>query len=147
MTAYPEKCITQTQSIDPFYASNQPPLTVELSGLRNDQGVIYAALFASPDGYPSDPTKAVRSGRFPISALPLTVAFTNLPFGRYAVSVHHDENMDTKLNLNPLGIPKEGIGFSRNPRIWKGVPPFHRAEFEFTADNTLISITMKYLLR
>ncbi|NJL41881.1 MAG: DUF2141 domain-containing protein, partial [Leptolyngbyaceae cyanobacterium SM1_4_3] len=73
--------------------------------------------------------------------------FPDLPYGFYAASVHHDENMDGELNCNALGIPKEGIGFSGNPRIWKGVPPFQRAEVEFSDRYPMITITMKYLLR
>lgn len=127
--------------------TKQCTLTLELIGLRNFEGVIYAALFAGPDGFPADATKALKSGRFAIAENPLRVAFPDLPFGSYAATVHHDENMDAQLNCNALGIPKEGIGFSGNPRIWKGIPPYHRAEFEFTPENTIISITMKYLLR
>lgn len=74
------------------------------------------------------------------------LAFDDLPFGRYAATVHHDENMDGELNCNALGIPKEGVGISGNPRIWKGAPPFHKAVFEFSPENTVISIAMKYFL-
>jgi uncharacterized protein (DUF2141 family) len=121
-------------------------LTLELIALRNDVGLINVALFKSCDGFPSDVNKAVRSGCFPITDLPLRIEFADLPYGRYAATVHHDENMDATLNCNALGIPKEGIGFSGNPRIWKGVPPFERTIFEFVPSNTIVSITMKYLL-
>lgn len=121
-------------------------LILELTDLRNEAGLINVALFNSPDGFPGDPDKAVRSGCFPITGLPLVIQFADLPYGQYAATVHHDENMDAKLNCNALGIPKEGIGFSGNPKIWKGVPPFQRAVFEFTPGNTVMSITMKYLL-
>ncbi len=122
-------------------------LKLELTGLRNQEGVICAALFASPDGYPNDSSKAIRSGCFPINGNPCLLEFPDLPYGFYAASVHHDENMDGELNCNALGIPKEGIGFSGNPRIWKGVPPFQRAEVEFSDRYPMITITMKYLLR
>lgn len=121
-------------------------LKLELTGLRNLEGVVCAALFASPEGYPNDSEKAIRSGCFPI-AQPCLLEFPDLPFGFYAIAVHHDENMDGQLNCNALGIPKEGIGFSGNPRIWKGVPPFQRAEVEFSDRHPVIAITMKYLLR
>jgi uncharacterized protein (DUF2141 family) len=126
--------------------SQRATLTLELTELRNRQGVVCAALFASPDGYPNDPSKAICSGCFPITELPCTLTFS-VPFGSYAAAIHHDENMDGKLNCNALGIPKEGIGFSGNPRIWKGAPAFQRAEFHFSSDNTIVTITMKYLLR
>lgn len=121
-------------------------LTLEIVALRNQAGLINVAVFNSPDGFPGNPDKAVRSGSFAITALPLRIQFTKLPIGSYAVSLHHDENMDAKLNCNALGIPKEGIGFSGNPKIWTGAPSFQRSVFEFGPANTLVSITMKYLL-
>lgn len=122
-------------------------LTIELADLRNRAGVVCVALFAGPEGYPSDADRAVRSGCFSIAELPCTVSFPDLPFGWYAAAVHHDENMDGQLNCNALGIPKEGIGFSGNPAIWKGVPAFQKAAFEFTPEAPPVTITMKYLLR
>lgn len=122
-------------------------LTLQLTDLRNHQGVICVVLFDSSEGFPSDSDKAVRSGCFSIDEVPCELRFENLPFGQYAAAVHHDENMDGKLNCNALGIPKEGIGFSGNPRIWKGAPPFQKAAFEFAPDSTIVTITMKYLLR
>lgn len=121
-------------------------LTIEFTAFRNRNGVVNVALFQGADGFPSDPAKAVRSGCFPITDLPLIVQFADLPYGCYAATAHHDENVDGTLNCNGLGIPKEGIGFSRNPKIWKGVPPFHRTAFEFSLDQMEITITMKYLL-
>lgn len=122
-------------------------LTVELTDLRNYQGVVCVALFNGPPGFPNDPDQAVRSGCFSITGSPMQLTFANLPFGYYAMAVHHDENMDGKLNCNALGIPKEGIGFSGNPRIWKGAPSFEKAEFEVSSASPIVSITMKYLLR
>lgn len=122
-------------------------LTLELTDLRNRQGVICIALFAGPNGFPSNPAQALRSGCFSIADLPCAVQFEDIPFGWYAVAAHHDENMDGQLNCNALGIPKEGIGFSGNPRIWKGAPPFQKAAFEFVDVGQVINITMKYLLR
>lgn len=127
-------------------ARRSATLLLELTALRNRKGVVNVALFSSQDGFPNNAAKAIRSGCFPISELPLVLPFDNLPYGKYAISVHHDENMDSKLNCNALGIPIEGIGFSGNPHIWMGVPPFHRTAVEFSLDRQTVSITMKYLL-
>lgn len=121
-------------------------LVLEITNLRNFRGVINVALFNSPDGFPSDATKTIRCGQFPVTDSPLTIQFFDVPLGHYAVTVHHDENMDATLNCNALGIPKEGIGFSQNPRIWKGVPSFQRTVFEFGGTTERISIVMRYLL-
>jgi uncharacterized protein (DUF2141 family) len=119
-------------------------LTLELLGLRNRDGVLCIALFESALGYPDDSSQAVRTATLPITAIPQTVTFEDLPYGSYAATVLHDENADAQVNTNVLGIPKEGIGFSGNPRIWKGVPSFDRSEFAFTPDQTIVSITLKY---
>jgi uncharacterized protein (DUF2141 family) len=121
-------------------------LTIELAALRNQAGVVNVALFDSPDGYPSNAVKAVRSAQFSITNVPLIIQFSDLPYGEYAAAIHHDETMDAKLTCNALGIPKEGIGFSGNPKIWKGIPAFHRSAFQFAPGDEAISITMKYLL-
>jgi len=121
-------------------------LTLELVGFRNLMGVVNLGLFSSPAGFPNGAAQAVRSGSFAISASPLILTFPDLPFGRYAATVHHDENQDGVLNVNALGIPREGIGFSGDPQIWRGAPPFHKAAFDFTADSRSRLITMKYLL-
>ncbi|HEY9700619.1 MAG TPA: DUF2141 domain-containing protein [Trichocoleus sp.] len=128
-------------------ARTRQSLIVELTGLHNRKGVVNVALFASANGFPSDPNQAIRSGSFPIDAIPFEIELPALPCGRYAITVHHDENMDGQLNCNALGIPKEGIGFSGNPQIWRGVPAFQKAAFDLTPDHNFISITMKYLLR
>ena len=130
-----------------FSTQTRQSLIVELTGLRNRKGVVNIALFASAEGFPSDPDQAIRSDSFPIDTIPFEIEVPDLPSGWYAVTVHHDENMDGQLNCNALGIPKEGIGFSGNPQIWRGVPPFQKAAFELTPSSNFVSITMKYLLR
>ncbi len=121
-------------------------LTLELIGFRNLMGVVNLGLFNSSEGFPNVAAQAVRSGSFTVSASPLLLTFPDLPYGRYAATVHHDENQDGILNVNSLGIPKEGIGFSGDPKIWLGAPPFHKAAFDFTPESRSRTITMKYLL-
>jgi uncharacterized protein (DUF2141 family) len=122
-------------------------LTLQLTHLRNQRGVINVVLFSSATGFPNEAAQACRSGCFAVTDLPLLISFANLPFGRYAAAVHHDENQDGQVNVNSLGIPKEGIGFSNNPKILVGAPSFKKAAFEFTPAEQTIAITMKYLLR
>jgi uncharacterized protein (DUF2141 family) len=131
---------------DPFAALRRASLTIQLTGLRNNLGVVNVGVFAGPEGFPNNAERAVRSGSFPIDQMPLVLTFEDLPFGQYAATVHHDENMDGELNTNLLGIPTEGIGFSGNPTIWRGVPPFAKTQFEFSAEQDIVAIRMKYLL-
>lgn len=122
-------------------------LVLRIDGLRNLKGQIHLAVFSSAEGYPKDIRKAVRSGSFDADENPLEIELPDLPYGKYAVTVHHDENMDGELNFNLLGIPTEGIGFSGNPPIWHGAPSFEKAAFEFREGHPIVTITMKYLLK
>lgn len=66
--------------------------------------------------------------------------------GRYAVAVIHDANEDGKLNSGFLGIPKEGFGFSRNPKIRTSAPDFEDTAILLADQSTSIQILLKYLL-
>ena len=63
--------------------------------------------------------------------------------GKYAISIIHDENNNDKLDTNFIGIPKEGFGFSNNPRIMFGPPSFEKASFEINQAHVIL-IEMKY---
>ena len=56
-----------------------------------------------------------------------------------------NENNNKELDCNILGIPKEGFGFSQNPKIRFGAPNFSETKFK-KRGNTKINITMKYFL-
>lgn len=56
--------------------------------------------------------------------------FANLPSGKYAVKVFHDENNNEKLDRGLLGIPAEGWGVSNNPKRKFGPPKFRTMLFE-----------------
>ncbi len=118
-------------------------LTLVISNLRNQKGEVCVALFESKDGFPEDDTQAICNNCFAISELPMTISF-EVPYGSYAASVLHDENKDGELNTGMLGIPKEGIGFSNDPRIIKGTPSFKKTRFEFSEETSEVEIAVKY---
>lgn len=122
-------------------------LTVEVSGFRKIRGNICVALFDNPDAYnDKNNLQPIRSSSVLLASDPQSVTFSQLPYGSYAIAAFHDENEDSQLNTNFLGIPKEGIGFSNNPSIWKGGPDYEGIKFDFTPEQTTISIKIKYLI-
>lgn len=56
-----------------------------------------------------------------------TVIFEDIPYGVYAVSIHHDKDSNGKLNLNFFGIPVEPVGVSNMNSI--GYPRFSKSKF------------------
>ncbi len=121
-------------------------LRVSIVGLRSREGNIGCALFASRDGFPGEPDRAVQKarGRFGRSAGVATCTFENVPPGRYAVSLGHDENDNGHLDRNFFGIPTEGWGVSNDARPHMAPPRWDDAVFEFSGDRKLILITVRY---
>lgn len=132
----------------PANAQSSPTstLTVDVNGARNTKGKIGVLLFQGSEGFPSEPSKAVRQQRININtgSLSAEVTFKDLPDGTYAVSVLHDENDNGKMDKNFMGIPKEGYGASNNPRKRMGPPGFDEAKFSVTQPHQTIEIKLIY---
>jgi uncharacterized protein (DUF2141 family) len=73
------------------------------------------------------------------------IRIRDVPPGDYAVSVIHDENGNGRLDKF-VGIPREGFGFSRNPRMRMGPPRFDECRVSVPAAGARETIRMKYLL-
>lgn len=116
-------------------------LTVNLSGLRSQQGQIRIAVVASPAQLDST-QPPVQAQTKPITGSAPSFVFQDLPPGRYAVMVNHDENANGKLDTNLIGMPVEGYGFSNNPRAMRK-PTFDEAAFDLPAGGKRISIELR----
>lgn len=116
-------------------------LTIDVSNVRNSTGTVHVDICPEKlflkDGCPfSGDARAVEGMT--------RVVVTDLPPGRYAAQIFHDENGNGKADQGFLGIPKEGIGFSNDARIRLGPPKFADARFDF-AQSATIRITMRYM--
>ncbi len=118
-------------------------LQIHITGFRNNKGTAGGLVFNSFVGWPDDRSKAIVQGGFPIAASQATQTF-QVPPGRYAVVVIHDENSNMKLDRNFFGIPKEGFGFSNNPRVIFSAPSFQAAEMPVACPSTQIEIRLIY---
>lgn len=107
---------------------------IQVTGARNTKGMIRAAVFGDPKGFPNNVSDAVQTQAATIDPQTLTakIVFTDLPKGVYAVSLFHDENMNQKLDKNFMGIPREGYGASNNPKKKMGPPNFEETKFQFS---------------
>ena len=130
----------------PLISATAPTASVEvdLTALRSTKGSIQACLTRSPSHFPNcktDPDALKQTVRANVRKL----QFTDIPAGRYAVAVFHDENANQKLDT-VVGIPKEGFGFSRNPVVRFGPPRFDKVSIELAPGFTRTSVRMQYLL-
>ena len=118
---------------------------VDVVGLRNNKGQVFCALYASGEGFPKDPQKAIHRDTSSISDKKASCEFSLIEPGTYAVSVFHDENSNGKLDTNFLGIPREGVGASNDARGRMGPPKFDAAHFQFSGSRLNLKITINYL--
>ena len=118
-------------------------LTVHVDGFRNQKGDLGVSVFKAREGWPEENDKAFFHHGFPITGKESS-AQLSLPPGRYAVVVLHDENSNHKLDRNFVGIPKEGFGFSNNPKVNLTAPGFDKAVFDVACPATDLQIHLIY---
>jgi uncharacterized protein (DUF2141 family) len=118
-------------------------LQIHVTGFRDNSGTAGGVVFSSPAGWPDDRSKAIVQGGFPIADNQAVETF-QVPPGRYGVVVIHDENSNMKLDRNFFGIPKEGFGFSGNPRVVLSAPSFQVASVPVKCPTTEIGIKLIY---
>jgi uncharacterized protein (DUF2141 family) len=136
-------------SSSPIFALPAEPgctLRIHVDGLRNSVGVVGAAVFKSPEGWPENMSKTVHHWPTSIAAgaRDTTAVMEHLPPGEYGVVVIHDENRNHKLDRNFIGIPKEGFGFANNPHVGLSAPSYKDAIVHVTCPVTEISIHLIY---
>lgn len=131
--------------------TNQGNLDVVIENVKLAKGVIYCSLFShsNADSFPSGAEKAdisqtVKVG--PVDDSPSKCQFKGLISGSYAVAVMHDENNNSKMDTNFIGMPVEGWGVSNNvgPGLL-GPPSFEEARVDLKpGDNLNIRINLRH---
>lgn len=117
-------------------------LTVDVSNLKSTKGEVFIAMWDAQTGFPKDYNTAIETKV--IKATNPTVVLKNLKPGHYAIAVFHDKNSNSNLDTNAMGIPKEGFGFSNNPRLLFGPPNWNKAKFKVGESDLSKKIILKY---
>jgi uncharacterized protein (DUF2141 family) len=72
--------------------------------------------------------------------------FENLPSGRYAVNILHDENKNGEIDKGFI-LPIEGVGFSNVNKLGLlNGPSFIKSSFELKTDSTL-TVKIIYMVK
>jgi uncharacterized protein (DUF2141 family) len=119
-------------------------ITASILNLRSDQGNVSCSLYASEEGFPTKPEKAVARKVVRISSKQATCVFDDVAAGSYAISAMHDENGNGKLDENFLGMPTEGYGASRDARGSMGPARWKDAVFSFGGGAAAMPIPLHY---
>ncbi len=130
-----------------FQSAAQAPqttrLTVDVQLTGDARGELAYLIFASAPGFPSERSKAFRHGFLPIPPRKERMTFdVDLPPGTYAMTVYEDLNGNHKLDHNLIGIPREPVGASNNPKGRFGPPRFSECAFSLGNSAQTIAISV-----
>ncbi len=123
-------------------AEESHALVIHATGFQNGHGQAIAKLFEAGD-------VVMGPGRLQVATAiengQARLAFANLPAGRYAIVVFHDENSNGQIDHNVLRMPSEALGFSNGFTLGllSGLPTFERLAFQHGVDTRILEIAIK----
>ena len=126
-------------------SNSKATLEITFTGIRSTRELIAIGINKSPEGWPREPHLAPNWKKTGIKDGAMTVKVENLDYGTYAVSMLDDENGNLEMDNNFLGIPQEGFGFSRNPKIGISPPKFEECSFRIDGPVKKITIEVRYM--
>ena len=119
-------------------------LEIIFNGIRNNKGLIAIGINSSPEGWPREPQKEAYWKKNNIIDGIFTARIENLTYGTYAISVLDDENENFEMDMF-MGIPKEGFGFTGNPRVKFSPPKFEDCLFIIEKPFQQVTIDIRYI--
>jgi len=128
-----------------YQVINTFSITVKVENLRNSKGVVQFALYNKDGTIPDEDYKNYyKMLKAEIKNGSSVITFNDLPAGKYAVNILHDENKNGKIDKGFV-LPIEGIGFSNFQSIGiKNKPNFLKASF-WLNENKTINVKVIYL--
>lgn len=115
-------------------------IVVGIENIRATHGRLRISVCMNADEFYERRCTAARSIK---TVAPISKAkFENMPATPVAVLVHHDLNNNGMLDTNLFGIPVEPVGFSNNPTMAYGPPPFEECLVSTAAPKNTIRITL-----
>ena len=116
-------------------------ISVEVGNVRNNRGTVVVDI-CPQDRFLED--GCIYHGEAQARAGTTVVTIPNVPAGQWAAQAFHDENANGEVDRAMFGIPKEGVGFSRNARITFSPPKWRDAVFSHQGRAEVIRFNLRY---
>lgn len=130
-------------AIAPVAATAQSgTLRVVVDNVRSAKGHVHVDL-CTEQQFLKDCTVAADAAARPGATV---VTLSGLKPGRYAAQVFYDENGNRKVDRALFGVPKEGVGFSRDAPIRLGPPKWGEAAFDYDGREQTIRLRLRYFI-
>ena len=131
---------TEADVVPERVADNEGNLTVQVEGLQSSEGKLRFVMFDSEESFLNN---ALRAEVVEIRDQQGTWVVEDLPYGVYAVLVHHDVDGSGVMERHWYGKPKEPTGTSNDAPSRFGPPKFKKARFVFDSPSQTITITVR----
>ncbi|MBC73600.1 MAG: hypothetical protein CMH47_15335 [Muricauda sp.] len=100
-------------------------ITVTIDNITKDEGKVLAGLHTEETFMKGQGVQNLQSA---ITDGKVTLTFTNVTPGNYAIMAMHDANENNRMDYQSNGMPKESYGMSGND-MTMGPPSFNNAKF------------------
>ena len=124
-------------------ADSTGSITMNIGNVRNARGKVVVDL-CPQDRFLGD--GCIHHAEAPARSGTTVITVENVPAGDYAVQAFHDENANGDVDRAMFGIPREGVGFSRNARIGLGPPKWRDAYFVHQGRAEVIRFDLRYFM-
>jgi uncharacterized protein (DUF2141 family) len=118
-------------------------LRVIVKNFKSDEGKANVIMYKDAYTFPDKPDRSYKTIWTTIKNGVVDVTFENVPYGEYAFAAYHDANDNHRLDLNLIGIPKEGIAISNDAKGFI-MPRFKDAKVLLNSPNMTISMRISY---
>lgn len=122
-------------------AQVNPTFNLKISNLKSTS-VLRIAFYKKENKFPDEGKFAFAKEIKPNKIGKITLSWTDVPIGEYALAIYQDSNGNKKLDTNIVGFPKEPFGFSQNIRPKFSAPNYDECKVIFNANNTTFSIKL-----
>jgi len=130
-----------------YAGDNTGNIEVIITGFRNSSGKAGVNLFSQNIGFPGKHEFADKYLFTDIEQNACKLVFESVPYGSYAISVFHDENMNDKVDVTFIGMPKEGVAVSNNVKYRFAPPKFKDSVFVLDSEDKTLKIEIIYLTK
>lgn len=123
-------------------------LTIKVEKLQNSKGVVQFVLYNKDGSIPDEKFKKYYRKQIGIIGKNNSAnsIFENLPSGKYAVNILHDENRNGEIDKGFI-LPIEGVGFSNFNKLGLlNRPSFIKSSFDLKSDSTL-TVKIIYMVK
>lgn len=124
--------------------SQQGRISIEITNIRSEKGIICLALYDNEDQFPDDPSRSYKFPKTLKEEDSMEVILNDIPPGTYTISILDDEDENDKMNFNLLRMPREGYGFSNNIVPRHKSPPYEECSFQVDEKNVYLKIEIQY---